>query len=135
TAVVGVLVVTIGVALLPGVGEIESTAAHAMLGLPVEQVSLPEGIRRPWWRTAAWTTVHAFTGLVAGFSVIGVLPGGMLTTVWSLTGRSDQLSRIGLDWPTPLTIALGIVMVVQAPVVVVALGWIAARLAPRLLGP
>src|SRR5699024_9305674 len=50
-------------------------------------------------------------------------------------GRSDQLSQIGLDWPTPLTVALGIVMVVQAPVVVVALGWIAARIAPRLLGP
>ncbi len=135
TALAGVLIVTLGVALLPGVGEIESTAAHTMLAIPTDRVSLPDGVPRPWWRTATWTTVHAITGLVAGFSVIGVLPGGVLTIIWSLTGRSESLDRIGFDWPTPLSFVAGAIMIIQAPLVVIALGWIAARLAPSLLGP
>jgi len=135
TAALAVLVVAVGVALLPGVGEIESTAAHTLLGLPADRVNVPDGVRRAWWRTAAWTTVHAVTGLVAGFSVVGVLPGGVLTTLWSVTGQTANLTRIGLDWPAPVTFVAGLVMIIQAPLAVAGLGWVATRLAPRLLGP
>lgn len=134
-AVLGVLVVAAGVALLPGVGEIEATAAHTLLGIPAERVSVPAGIVRPWWRTAAWTTAHATLGLLSGFSVIGVLPGGVVTLTWALTGTTSPLQRVGLDWSSPVAALAGIGMVAQAPLVVAGLGWVAASLGPRLLGP
>src|SRR5699024_12571132 len=91
-----VLVIAVAVGLLPGVREVEVTAARSLLG--VTAALTPEV--RGWtqrWRTAGWTVVHAATGLWSGFCVFGMLPGGVVTLWLLAVGRRDRLAEVGLD--------------------------------------
>src|SRR5699024_5055134 len=129
-----VLLVAAGVGLLPGVREIQVTAARALLGVNAPLVAET----RDWAhraRSAVWTVLHAVTGLITGFCVLGLLPGAVVTFWALLEGRLDLLEPLGLGetWWSALLGGLAMLAATAAGPVLAAL--VAVRLAPRLLGP
>lgn len=130
---IGVIVVAVVLGLLPGVREIEVTAARTLLGVNLEPTPTPALRHR--WRTSAWTLLHAVTGLVTGFCLLGLVPGAVLSWLWIATGRTELLERTG-------SAALAVHPVMGATIMTVLMvagpwlsGWVALRMAPVLLGP
>ncbi|QOR72437.1 hypothetical protein IM660_09550 [Ruania alkalisoli] len=133
--VIGALVVAALVGLLPGVREIQVTAARTLLRTRATLVVPDPMLARHRMRTAAWTVFQTVAGLVAGFSVFGLLPGAVLTLLWTVGGQRDRLEGLGWDYPTGSLLLIGFVLLLGAVVGVLGCGWSAVRLAPVLLGP
>ena len=132
--VAAALLLAVPIGLLPGVREIEVTAARSMLGVTAD---LPSEVRgwRHRWRTAIWTVVHAATGLATGVCVFAMLPGGVVTLTMVITGQHELLAAVGLDVSAWLALLAGVAMLAAAVFGPVLAGVLAARLAPVLLGP
>lgn len=130
---VAVLVVGVGVGLLPGVREIQVTAARTLLGVSAPLLAETHGWRHRW-RTCAWTVLQAVTGLSTGVCLFGLLPGAVVVFWFLARGQSDLLTSYGLAqtwWLALLTGLGGLVLAVGGPVLA---GALAFRLAPVLLG-
>ena len=126
-------------ALVPGARELEVTAARSMLRVFGELVDSSDTAAHRW-RTAGWVVLHLGAGLVAGFLVFGVLPGGVAVVVSVVTGAADLLLRVGLPVPDGaveklIMVGLAVLAVAASMLAVWATGVLAARLAPAFLGP
>ncbi|MGO1971476.1 MAG: sensor histidine kinase [Propionibacteriaceae bacterium] len=129
------------IGLLPGIRELEVTAASTLLDLRSELI-IPEVLRPEHrWRSAVWVTAHLVLSAIVVVVLVLVMP-----MMWYLT-----LSRVGLpveagpsfDWlpnvhepgETGLVLLLGIPATVLACGALWLVGVISARLAPAYLGP
>ncbi|WP_277051466.1 sensor histidine kinase [Ruania albidiflava] len=129
-----VLLVGAGVGLLPGVREIQVTAARTLLGVgsPLLAESQDWAHRA---RSAAWTVLHALAGLLTGFCVLGLLPGAAVT-FWAVgQDRLELLDPVGLGTTWWSALLGGLAMLAATVAGPVLAGGIAVRLAPVLLGP
>ncbi|SEE09892.1 sensor histidine kinase [Ruania alba] len=133
--VVGAVAVACCVGLLPGVREIQVTAARTLLRVPAPLVVPDPMLARHRWGTMGWTVVQTAAGLVSGFCVFGLIPGGFLTLLWTALGREHLLTTIGWNQPAWQLVLIGVALLIGAVVGVLACGWAAVRLAPLLLGP
>lgn len=122
--------------LLPGVRDLEVTAARAMLGVTAELVvpSVPTARHRT--RSVVWAVLHLVLGLAAAAALVGVVPGAAAIALSGL--RGERLTVGG--WALPATtagaaLALGLALAVVAGLLAWALGVLAARAAPAFLGP
>ncbi|UFU08244.1 sensor histidine kinase [Ruania halotolerans] len=132
---VGALLVAAVVGLLPGVREIQVTAALTLLRVPAPLV-VPEPMRaRHRAGTALWTVLQTAAGLISGFCVFGLLPGAVLTATWTAFGNETQLATLGWEYPIWLSALIGIGLLGAAIAGPLGCGWAAVRLAPLLLGP
>ncbi len=122
--------------LLPGVRELEVTAARAMLGVTAELVvpAQPEAGHR--WRSVVWVVLHLVLGLVAAVALVGFGPGGVVIGLAGVTGEPTSIAGVGVPaLGVPGLAALGAAMVLVSGAVALGLGVLAARLAPAFLGP
>ena len=123
--------------LVPGVRELEVTAARSMLGIETELV-VP---RRPGLihrlQDVAWVQVHLLLGLVAAGCLTMLLPASVVLVL-------DAVRGAGADTVLPIptgelgrvaAVGLGLLGAVVALIAAAPLGALAAHLAPRLLGP
>jgi signal transduction histidine kinase len=134
------LAVVVLVGLVPGVRELEVTAARTMLGvrrdLVVPQVARPEHRAR----TVAWVTLHLAGGMLAAAFLLGLLPGVAVVAAAAVSGRATTLAQVRLGPPTSLAggvlvavaclLALGLCLLVPW-----LLGRAATATAPAFLGP
>lgn len=134
TVVLLLLVALLG--LLPGVRDLEVTAARTLLDVQAELV-LPE---RPTaahrGRTVATVLVHLVLGLLAGVLLVGGLPGLVTSTFLQLRGEPVRLA----GWTFPVlpgvaAVTVGLVGVALVLLAVAGLGRLAAWSVARLLGP
>src|SRR5699024_322553 len=123
--------------LVPGVRELEVTAARSMLGIETELV-VP---RRPGLihrlQDVAWVQVHLLLGLVAAGCLTMLLPASVVLVLDAVRGAgadtvlsipTGELGRVA-------AVGLGLLGAVVALIAAAPLGALAAHLAPRLLGP
>jgi signal transduction histidine kinase len=124
------------IGLLPGVRELEVTAARTMLGVAGELVVPDRPRAEHRWRTTVLVTFHLVAGLLAAALLLGLVPGAGVLTVASLRGRFESLANIQVQpVAAPLALLLGLAAVLAALLVVWALGRLAGVVARRLLGP
>lgn len=122
--------------LLPGVREIEVTAARSLLGVTGDLVSPERPTVEHRWRTVLLVSGHLLLGLLAAVLLVGVVPGMVVLAAAAAQGQQATLSDLGLPWvPGAPGVALAGVALVACLVAVWALGRLAATLVPRLLGP
>ena len=122
--------------LLPGVRDLEVTAAQALLGATGDLV-VPGRVRAAHrWRTVVLVTLHLVLGLVAAALLVALLPGLVAAGFALVEGRDETLVALRLaGLPRALVAGLLPVLAASALLAVVGLGRLAALLAPRLLGP
>jgi signal transduction histidine kinase len=111
--------------LLPAVRQVEGVAVESLLG-----VRFPDGPPGPatTWpqrrRASAWFLFHLASGFVVGCALVIAVPLAILGILTALDGDKAW-------WLFPGSVALLVAAVAGCLV----LGWAAAALAPRLLGP
>lgn len=130
------LLAALSIAWLPGVRELEVTAARTMLGVTDEMVVPRRARAEHRWRTTVLVTCHLGAGLLAAVLLVGLVPGAVVLSVAGLSGRREVLA--GRRVPVldaPLAVVLGLAGVLACLVGVWALGRLAAGAARRLLGP
>lgn len=122
--------------LLPGVRDLEVTAARTLLGVRTELV-LPEHPRAVHRRRTVLTVLaHLGLGLVGGVLLVGGLPGLAASAFAWLRGEPVQLA----GWtfallPGAVAVAVTLLGVALVLLAVSALGRLAAWCVARLLGP
>jgi signal transduction histidine kinase len=134
TAVLLLLVALLG--LLPGVRDLEVTAARTLLGVRTELVlpDQPTGTHR--WRTVVTVLTHLAVGLLAGLLLVGVLPALVASAVAQVRGEPVRLAgRTFAPLPALLAVTTTVVGVALVLLAVAALGRLSARAVARLLGP
>ncbi len=126
--------------LLPGVRELEVTAARSLLGVRRELVApaRPTGTHRAL--TASWAVLHLAGGLLTAVALVGVVPGAVVTAVTAGRGESLTVGTATVPGARSLAGAVALVAVCLAIVlgcgaVAWLLGVLAARVAPSFLGP
>ena len=121
--------------LLPGVRELEVTAARTLLDVRGELVQPTRPTAGHRYRSMVTVLLHLVGGLVAATLLVGVLPSGFVIMVASLRGRATQLA----DWtvaPGPIAGAMiGVGLVVGSLLATAGLGRLSAMAIGRLLGP
>lgn len=136
---VTLLAVPIGgalIGLLPGVRELQITAAQSLLGVDAELLAPSRPTAEHRLRTCVWTLSHAVAGLVTGVLVFAVLPLAVVLPVHQLTGWPAGLDEPVVDrLPAAVTLLGGVVLLAGVLAAVWALGAVAARCAPWALGP
>jgi signal transduction histidine kinase len=122
--------------LLPGIRDLEVTAARTLLDVRTELVlpTHPAAVHRR--RTVATVLVHLVLGLVAGVLLVGGLPGLVTSALVQLRGEPVRVAGWTFG-PLPALVAVattvgGVALVLLA---VTALGRLAAGAVARLLGP
>ena len=122
--------------LLPGVRDLEVTAALTLLGASGDLV-VPGRVRAAHrWRTVVLVTLHLVLGLVAAALLVALLPGLVAAAVALVRGQDETLVALRLDaLPRGLVAGLLPVLAAAALLAVGGIGRLAAHLAPRLLGP
>jgi signal transduction histidine kinase len=125
--------------LLPGIRELEVTAARSLLDARASLV-LPDRPRLEHRvRTVAWVGVHLGGGLAVAVLVFGVLPGAVATLGAALTGTPLEVGGAvlptGSSGTRVLVGAAAVLAAVLALLGCVAAGRAAGRLVPRFLGP
>jgi signal transduction histidine kinase len=123
--------------LVPGARELEVTAARAMLRVPDDQLVAAARLGR--WRCVGWVVAHLVLGLLAGFLLLGVVPGAVVVAVSALAGADDVLARVSVPQPdgaadTAVVVLVAVAGVLACLVAVWAVGALATRLAPVFLG-
>jgi signal transduction histidine kinase len=122
--------------LLPGVRDLEVTAARTLLGVRTELL-LPEhptAVHR--WRTVLTVLVHLALGLVAGVLLVGGLPGLVASaSAWVRDEPVEVLGRSLAPPPAALAVPVPLLGVALVLLVASALGRLAAWSVARLLGP
>lgn len=138
-AVVAVAAIPLGavlLGLLPGIRELEVTAARALLGLDGELVVPDRPTPAHRIRLCAWTVFHAVAGLVTGFLVLGLIPGAVMITFHGITGGPADLDDLAVSsLPGPVQAIIGIALLAVVLVGTWALGLLSVKLAPLALGP
>ena len=122
--------------LLPGVRELEVTAARAMLGVTTELVVPSDPTAEHRRRTAAWAVLHLVLGLAAAVALVGVVPGAAAIAVAGV--RGERLTVGGSELPVTTAVgalALGLTLALAAALLAWGLGVLVARLASAFLGP
>ena len=124
------------IGLLPGVRELEVTAARALLGVTAELVE-PERTRGPHrWRTVVLVAAHLVLGLVTATLLVGAVPAAVAMCLATLNGQPVDV--FGAPAPVvsgPASILLMLLAVAGCLAATWGLGRLGARLATRLLGP
>ena len=125
--------------LLPGIRELETTAARSLLGVE-EPLVLPDEPRPEHrLRTVGWVTVHLVTGLGVAVLIFAGLPGAVAVLVAAASGAPVELLGLALPTDRPGTgTAIGAAAVICFVVPLVATwatGLGVRRLAPWFLGP
>jgi signal transduction histidine kinase len=122
--------------LLPGVRDLEVTAARTLLGVRTELV-LPERLTATHRRRTVMTVLtHLVLGLVAAVLLLGVLPALVASAVVRVRGEPVRLAGRTLPpLPAAAAIVVALVGVVLVLLAVTALGRLAVRAVARLLGP
>lgn len=125
---------------LPGLRDVEVTAARTLLGVRRDLISPLEPGWDHRWRSALWVLLHLILGGLLGLALVGGVPVLISFAVSALTDPSPLNTVTFLPVPdAPLEVALFVlaVLVICAIVVVLVVMaglWLAA-LAPTLLGP
>lgn len=86
-------------ALVPGVRELEQTAARTMLRPELEllEAGQPADHRADHrWLLVGWVAVHLVSGLTAGCLLLGLVPGAIAVAAGTLTGAAQMLQNVGL---------------------------------------
>ena len=106
--------------LLPGVRDLEVTAARTLLGVRTELVlpERPTGAHR--WRTVLTVLVHLVLGLAAGLLLVGGLPALTATVVAQV--RGEPIDVAGWRVATPPGV-LGVLVTFAGVAVVLLLTW------------
>jgi signal transduction histidine kinase len=122
--------------LLPGVRELEVTAARAMLGVTGELIVPSHPAAGHRWRSVVWVVLHLALGLVVAVALVGFVPGGAVIAVAGVTGEPTTIAGVGVPALGTAGLAvLGVGLTLVSGVVAVGAGAVAARLAPSFLGP
>lgn len=124
------------IGLLPGVRELEVTAARSMLGVTGEVVvpERPSAEHRVW--TVAVVAVHLVLGLLAAIGLVGVLPGVVVLVVASVRGNEVLLASASVPPVAPaLSVLLGALATTGVLLAVRLLGRLATVVVARLLAP
>ena len=125
--------------LLPGIRELEITAARSLLGVG-QPLLLPDPPRPEHRvRTVGWVTLHLVSGLGVGVLLFAALPGAVSVIAAATTGAPLDVAgivvptdRAGLRVPTAL---VAVAVVAASLAAVWAVPYLARRLAPWFLGP
>jgi signal transduction histidine kinase len=123
--------------LVPGARELEVTAARVMLRVPDDRLVAAARLGR--WRSVGWVVAHLVLGLLAGFLLLGVVPGAVVVAVSAVAGADDVLARVSVPPPdgvaaTAVVVLVAVAGVLACVVAVWAVGALATRLAPTFLG-
>ena len=103
------------IGLLPGVRELEVTAARTMLGVTSELVVPTRLGAEHRWRTVLTVTFHLLVGLLAGVLLVGVIPAAVAVPAASVRGQAEQLlGRSVPSLPPAVAVLLGLGCVVAA---------------------
>ena len=126
--------------LLPGVRDLEVTAARAMLGVTAELVVPTRPTAAHRWRSATWAVLHLVLGLTAAVALVGLVPGALWIAGSGVRGAAVDVGSIAIPAATSRlgTVARvvgGLGGVVACGLLVWAAGRLAARSAPAFLGP
>ncbi|MET1006424.1 MAG: histidine kinase [Propionibacteriaceae bacterium] len=125
------------IGLLPGVRELEVTAARSLLGVGGDLVTPTRPRAEHRWRTMVLVTFHLGVGLLAAVLLLAVLPGWLRIGVGLARGRAEDYRVLGLLIPplsAPVALLFGLGGAVVSLVAVWGLGRLAVLVAPRLLG-
>lgn len=122
--------------LLPGVRELEVTAARTMLGVTSELVVPGRSRGEHRWRSILTVSCHLVAGLLGAILLVGVIPAAVSLAAANVSGSTELL----LGRPVPavdpaLAVVLAIGCVGAALAGAWGLGTLSARLVGRLLGP
>ena len=126
--------------LLPGVRDLEVTAARAMLGVDAELVLPQQPTAAHRWRAATWAMLHLVLGLVAAVALVGLLPGAVWIAVAGGRGEAVDAGPVAIPAATSalgtmLRVVGGLAGVVGCGLLTWGLGVLAARAVPAFLGP
>lgn len=124
------------IGLLPGVRDLEVTAARALLATTAELI-VPTRLRPAHRaRTVTLVALHLILGLLAATILVGLAPGAVALTLAAVQERSEVLAGWSVPAVPPIIgILLGAAAVASCLAAVWGLGRVAAGVAPRLLGP
>lgn len=122
--------------LLPGVRDLEVTAARSLLGIRTELVLPARPTPAHRGRTSASVLLHLALGLVAGVLLVGAVPALVATTLAAVRGEPVELVgwTIG-PWSPAATAALVVTGLVLVLLAVTTLRRLAVLAVARLLGP
>lgn len=130
------LLPVLALGLLPGVRELEVTAARTMLGVTGDLVAPGRPRAQHRWRTALTVAYHLAAGMTAAALLVGVAPAAVALTVSDLRGRPGSVAGVRLPLVTPpAAVLLGLGCVVGALLGVWGLGRLSSGVAGGLLGP
>lgn len=124
------------IGLLPGVRELEVTAARSLLGVTRDLVVPEEPTSAHRLRTAVLVVLHLVVGLLAAALLVGLVPGIVVLMTAAVQRRTVTLAGSAID--TPLGgwgVPLGLIALAGCFAGVAVLGRLAAAAAARLLGP
>jgi signal transduction histidine kinase len=126
--------------LLPGVRDLEVTAARAMLGVEDELVVPRDPTAEHRWRGATWAVLHLVLGLATAVALIGLVPGALWIAFAGVRTEAVDVGPVAIPAATSalgtvLRVGGGLVGVAACGLLAWALGRLAARTAPAFLGP
>ncbi len=126
--------------LLPGVRDLEVTAARAMLGVEAELVVPQHPTAAHRWRSAIWAVLHLVLGLATAVALVGLLPGALWIAAAGVRSEAVDVGAVAIPAATSalgglLRVAGGLAGVVACGLLAWLLGRLAARSAPAFLGP
>jgi signal transduction histidine kinase len=126
--------------LLPGVRDLEVTAARAMLGVTAELVAPRHPAAAHRWRSATWAVLHLVLGLAAAVALVGLVPGALWIAVTGVRGDAVDVGSVTIPAATSaldmvLRVVGGLAGFVTCGLLAWALGLLAAQAAPAFLGP
>ena len=126
--------------LLPGVRDLEVTAARAMLGVQAELVVPQDPTAEHRWRGATWAVLHLVVGLLTAVALVGLVPGALWIAFAGVRSEPVDVGPVAIPAATSalgtaLRVGGGLLGVVGCGLLAWALGRLAARAAPAFLGP
>ena len=124
-----------GTGSLETVRKVEIATARELLGGAVREIAFPDRLpREDRWGGGMYFTTHLLAGAVVGTLTITMVPLAVTWILYPLTGWVEG-TGMGPAEPAYAMPLYGIGMLVGFVYLCAVLGWMLARLAPRLLGP
>ena len=95
--------------LLPGVRDLEVTAARAMLGVEAELVVPRHPTAAHRWRSATWAVLHLVLGLATAVALVGLLPGALWIAAAGVRSEAVDVGSVAIPAATSAlgTVAAG----------------------------